>query len=131
TFLHINLFIYTYIYSQSCSNQHFAYFFFNITASTDIYTLSLHDALPILHTYIYTYIHTYIHTYIYTYIHALGTNCHLVKVGTTRSEEHTSELQSRRELVCRQLLEKKNSPLRPNGIRRVLSRSTSMQKYRA
>src|SRR5437868_9767817 len=73
-------------------------FFFNDTPTTEIYTLSLHDALPIFH------------------------DCRLCRsapvrfrrthseIGETvqRSEEHTSELQSRFDLVCRLLLEKKN-----------------------
>src|SRR2546426_12591262 len=79
------------------------FFFFNDTATTEIYTLSLHDALPICQR------------------HAQrrrrsqkggpepaeheGRN----QVGE-RSEEHTSELQSPCNLVCRLLLEKKNKP---------------------
>src|SRR6266571_9462406 len=65
------------------------FFFFNDTATTEIYTLSLHDALPI----------------------SLGPAPW--RVGTrpwrwpARSEEHTSELQSHVNLVCRLLLEKK------------------------
>src|SRR2546427_2943516 len=78
----------------------FLFFFFNDTATTEIYTLSLHDALPI--------------------------SCHVDKsitcscsmsfmgtftlfISTTRSEEHTSELQSQSNLVCRLLLEKKKT----------------------
>src|SRR5437660_12921610 len=72
----------------------FLFFFFNDTATTEIYTLSLHDALPIC--------------------------CGQGRPGgspprwrapsssaSARSEEHTSELQSRGHLVCRLLLEKK------------------------
>src|SRR5579859_8301684 len=67
------------------------FFFFNDTATTEIYTLSLHDALPI-----------------YDRIFALGDCCYFVREGQTRrSEEHTSELQSQSNLVCRLLLEKK------------------------
>src|SRR3712207_7637267 len=90
--------------------------FFNDTATTEIYTLSLHDALP---------------------IYALGTKCvgravppldtltekrpfrflveRMLKLAekthplSNRSEEHTSELQSRQYIVCRLLLEKKDS----------------------
>src|SRR5690349_23737002 len=78
------------------------FFFFNDTATTEIYTLSLHDALPILHLLDEVE------------LHGAGTEDaqHLVRVDRTRdellrSEEHTSELQSRRDLVCRLLLEKK------------------------
>src|SRR5437016_9128698 len=74
------------------------FFFFNDTATTEIYTLSLHDALPIS-----------------------TRSCHvpptqpygpkmmkwLGSPGIDRSEEHTSELQSLTNLVCRLLLEKK------------------------
>src|SRR2546422_8492229 len=84
------------------------FFFFNDTATTEIYTLSLHDALPIL-----------------TYGDVVA---HLIKEGNNylcsaasgmkqpdankRSEEHTSELQSRLHLVCRLLLEKKKKKTR-------------------
>src|SRR6266513_6051761 len=69
------------------------FFFFNATATTEIYTLSLHDALPI----------------------SLGPLAIGLLPGRedrrlvcqVRSEEHTSELQSRFDLVCRLLLEKK------------------------
>src|SRR4029434_11359985 len=72
----------------------FAVFFFNDTATTEIYTLSLHDALPISpHT------HTDSHTLTHTHTSPLQ--------GFLRSEEHTSELQSHLNLVCRRLLEKK------------------------
>src|SRR2546422_11707508 len=80
----------------------FSLFFFNDTATTEIYTLSLHDALPILAG------------------HFLGLAAarNLVRdwqphgrrvaaLVAARSEEHTSELQSRLHLVCRLLLEKK------------------------
>src|SRR5258708_24249741 len=85
----------------SCS-----FFFFNDTATTEIYTLSLHDALPICPGL------------------ALSQNSggsraanaddgaprrHAALISRQRSEEHTSELQSPDHLVCRLLLEKKNS----------------------
>src|SRR2546430_13674984 len=73
-------------------------FFFNDTATTEIYTLSLHDALPIS-------------PIIYAHIEAPGdTNrvlSRLLAETGDRSEEHTSELQSQSNLVCRLLLEKK------------------------
>src|SRR6266566_9455610 len=69
------------------------FFFFNDTATTEIYTLSLHDALPIPGT---------------VCVMITTTSC---SFGSTqnpvRSEEHTSELQSPCNLVCRLLLEKK------------------------
>src|SRR5438270_10432704 len=77
-----------------------AAFFFNATATTEIYTLSLHDALPILEL-----------------IRAKNNPSSasasafpitgLALPMRTRSEEHTSELQSQSNLVCRLLLEKK------------------------
>src|ERR1035437_11033732 len=69
-------------------------FFFNDTATTEIYTLSLHDALPICE--------------LRGRIHARGGLANVfVLSGPLRSEEHTSELQSRQYLVCRLLLHKK------------------------
>src|SRR5438874_10670160 len=104
------------------------FFFFNSTATTEIYTLSLHDALPIL----------------FSPPPALDerqwSSCR-VGVGSryglsvcaprpspvyARSEEHTSELQSRRDLVCRLLLEKKNT--RPSSSRTEAAASSSRQR---
>src|SRR5437899_7642355 len=76
------------------------FFFFNNTATTKIYTLSLHDALPIYHIP-----PTRSRTMITLY--AFGPNFGLPDPSPFRSEEHTSELQSLRHLVCRLLLEKK------------------------
>src|SRR5690349_11035439 len=82
------------------------YFFFSDTPTTEIYTLSLHDALPIS---------------ILDKLPCPTSDSDPVEAllkrrrerldgaRRGRSEEHTSELQSRRELVCRLLLEKKNS----------------------
>src|SRR3712207_7550056 len=89
------------------------FFFFNDTATTEIYTLSLHDALPI------------------SGCGTLGVNgtaagwlcdveergvsrcprVDLIRRSSARSEEHTSELQSRQYLVCRLLLEKKKKDI--------------------
>src|SRR5579872_1280252 len=89
------------------------FFFFNDTATTEIYTLSLHDALPIA--------------------------SHVVLVDISpgpleycrrrfgRSEEHTSELQSRPHLVCRLLLEKKNANL-PISARRECLQENQLPK---
>src|SRR5438034_11196959 len=83
------------------------FFFFNDTATTEIYTLSLHDALPIL----------------------VGSCLVLASIRSSRrpswessaprSEEHTSELQSHSDLVCRLLLEKKK---KKSTHHRVISR---------
>src|SRR5437899_4013107 len=75
-----------------------SFFFFNDPATTEIYTLSLHDALPISFR--------------------AGPGVRIVlgaararedRIAAERSEEHTSELQSLRHLVCRLLLEKKKN----------------------
>src|SRR2546430_17688800 len=81
------------------------FFFFNDTATTEIYTLSLHDALPISAA---------------SAQNVAMSSCACVRVSEIarislsparnaldRSEEHTSELQSQSNLVCRLLLEKK------------------------
>src|SRR6266403_1404978 len=73
------------------------FFFFNDTATTEIYTLSLHDALPIAITELASGGRTISPS---QFIVRRADN------GDERSEEHTSELQSRRDLVCRLLLEK-------------------------
>src|SRR5207249_8563097 len=77
------------------------FFFFNDTATTEIYTLSLHDALPISSQGL--------DGQVTTTLGAKGViECELTSSGERwRSEEHTSELQSRFDLVCRLLLEKK------------------------
>src|SRR5258708_22166799 len=76
-------------------------FFFNDTATTEIYTLSLHDALPI-----YLRKRAAVFTLIIVSRH-YGLPGDGQPTGATRSEEHTSELQSPDHLVCRLLLEKK------------------------
>src|SRR5436305_8983015 len=78
------------------------FFFFNDPATTEIYTLSLHDALPIcLNTFPDEMI-LYIDMLCPSVIFRILRQC-----NSSRSEEHTSELQSRPHLVCRLLLEKK------------------------
>src|SRR2546425_8418353 len=79
-----------------------SFFFFNDTATTEIYTLSLHDALPISSCPAYRAISL-------TSEIGMGRVYIRVTVGARRrrSEEHTSELQSLAYLVCRLLLEKK------------------------
>src|SRR6266480_796543 len=77
-------------------------FFFNDTATTEIYTLSLHDALPIsLHSRVLFELAFF--GFAVLALLAAGSS---IAAGV-RSEEHTSELQSHVNLVCRLLLEKK------------------------
>src|SRR5947209_20623266 len=88
---------YTFISSCLSLSADIFFFFFNDTATTEIYTLSLHDALPISER------------------HHPGEGAEADRWwqddrpvrAALRSEEHTSELQSRQYLVCRLLLEKK------------------------
>src|SRR2546422_10987325 len=86
------------------------FFFFNDTATTEIYTLSLHDALPISQDELVRYLEAQSSSAETSNeedsleddrLRLIFTCCH------PRSEEHTSELQSRLHLVCRLLLEKK------------------------
>src|SRR3989442_11270933 len=85
----------------------FFFFFFNDTATTEIYTLSLHDALPISRRAALD---------AFDHLHPRPSWSHCPRGPRNRrawmemverSEEHTSELQSRPHLVCRLLLEKK------------------------
>src|SRR2546428_13700021 len=80
-------------------------FFFNDTATTEIYTLSLHDALPILQRLIAVRLGA--RDVVLDPL--LQRRPGVMDEGLHRSEEHTSELQSRSDLVCRLLLEKKKS----------------------
>src|SRR2546429_4940380 len=88
------------------SSGFFFFFFFNDTATTEIYTLSLHDALPISSP---------LRAYPTKRPRGgtAGENAPPSSRGNAddpeRSEEHTSELQSRLHLVCRLLLEKKKN----------------------
>src|SRR5947209_15478503 len=85
-----------------------AIFFFTNTPTTKIYTLSLHDALPISRTYIRAIaISALAHTISNLPSRSSKNGQAVAMRRSTRSEEHTSELQSRQYLVCRLLLEKK------------------------
>src|SRR2546426_4316201 len=85
-----------------CDTYLFFFFFFNDTATTEIYTLSLHDALPICSIKKGPFVDQHLTDKI---VKAKETKSKApIK---TRSEEHTSELQSPCNLVCRLLLEKK------------------------
>src|SRR2546428_12205208 len=95
------------------------FFFFNDTATTEIYTLSLHDALPISVGALShrlrrpghepgarrRHLHARVRHGGPSRVAARRRSCH-----RGRSEEHTSELQSRSDLVCRLLLEKTKKP---------------------
>src|SRR2546430_13128646 len=94
-------------------------FFFNDTATTEIYTLSLHDALPICAAgsppttsccmraaALWWSIRATAPTYRRRW---RSSNASLREKSSRRSEEHTSELQSQSNLVCRLLLEKKKN----------------------
>src|SRR5436190_20793780 len=78
----------------------FSFFYFNDPATTEIYTLSLHDALPILRARAMKMVAQFIQMVSLP----RGVNW---ATEPMRSEEHTSELQSHSDLVCRLLLEKK------------------------
>src|SRR5699024_12790602 len=106
------LFIYLFSFAISYCFSHYVYylhfyiifflsrvllllFVYNITSTTELFTLSLHDALPILQSLL--------HVHYYSHVRYWQMVLHV----PMRSEEHTSELQSRFDLVCRLLLEKK------------------------
>src|SRR2546430_12254043 len=93
------------------------FFFFNDTATTEIYTLSLHDALPILNG---------------TFVSRRGRRpCHGADPRTRfgRSEEHTSELQSQSNLVCRLLLEKKKTEPTLQSPRRTIRSNDRQSRH--
>src|SRR3712207_7536273 len=96
------------------------FFFFNDTATTEIYTLSLHDALPICAPTAnvppqFEVVDRPLDTQMTLSFGPQHPSTHgvlrLEMVLDGRSEEHTSELQSRQYLVCRLLLEKKKTNL--------------------
>src|SRR5947209_7761161 len=103
----------------------FFHVFFNATATTEIYTLSLHDALPIFRRLVVFKLQMALRGHVFRVrIQRVPGKCLQEIAGVlkplvillqaqrserrVRSEEHTSELQSRQYLVCRLLLEKKN-----------------------
>src|SRR2546422_4763355 len=88
----------------------FFFFFFNDTATTEIYTLSLHDALPILLVQVGLELVQEHREFGVVELARRGDVRGIDDHGAhARSEEHTSELQSRLHLVCRLLLEKKKN----------------------
>src|SRR2546422_11595761 len=103
------------LYNRCLVSSLFFFFFFNDTATTEIYTLSLHDALPISEGRAGPHPGTRAHPLEHlprAELHAgrrqrQPREPHDGRRHGPRSEEHTSELQSRLHLVCRLLLEKK------------------------
>src|SRR5207249_11746632 len=99
------------------------FFFFTATAPTGIYSLSLHDALPISHDFLETgarggeelggRLFDVGRALIEIQFAAFEEEMR-VRIESRRSEEHTSELQSRFDLVCRLLLEKKKKNKKTN-----------------
>src|SRR3989442_7604108 len=98
------LYVFVCYFCFFCVSPFFFFFFFNDTATTEIYTLSLHDALPILTPPGFAGADSF-STLAFSF--AMSARCR----SYLRSEEHTSELQSRPHLVCRLLLEKKKKNL--------------------
>src|SRR2546430_8315088 len=102
-------------------------FFFNDTATTEIYTLSLHDALPILdstpHVGSIVGFHDVFAAIAKRTVTEQETQPAIGEIN--RSEEHTSELQSQSNLVCRLLLEKKKKHIRAQHERRRMHFITS------
>src|SRR5437867_7903364 len=94
----------------------FPFFLCNQAPTTEIYTLSLHDALPIYTSYMHTLAQRGL-----TNNDNSGTSFYVV-LSSTRSEEHTSELQSPYDLVCRLLLEKKKNDLQDTSPPRKTAR---------
>src|SRR2546430_10280575 len=86
-------------------SRNLVFFFFNDTATTEIYTLSLHDALPISEA---AALQADSRPHRIADLHLVLAKMYLHK-NLDRSEEHTSELQSQSNLVCRLLLEKKKT----------------------
>src|SRR5260370_5891340 len=95
-----------------------SFFFFNDTATTEIYTLSLHDALPIWrkrHHFHQYYNHCKWRFDLWGMLR--HGRSHRACPDCRRSEEHTSELQSHLNLVCRLLLEKKKNITLRDAVR--------------
>src|SRR5690625_7784183 len=95
----------------------FSFFFFTDTATSVIYTLSLHDALPISSAPSFCANSFTLFTYSFDSTSAI------------RSEEHTSELQSRGHLVCRLLLEKKKNKNNEYINKNKLNKVSLQEKY--
>src|SRR5256885_11275516 len=106
----------------------FFFFFFNDTATTEIYTLSLHDALPISMCVVTSSSPSPESppTWCCSCSSAVRLSCCAWRRIHCRSEEHTSELQSPCNLVCRLLLEKKKNK---QSYARILNDALSLNVY--
>src|SRR5690606_42023848 len=99
--------------NHTTMHSHHQLFFFTVPATPDIYTLSLHDALPIFVVLVSSVSkHGGSSFFAFNLAAAFALDQHKTALYVdcnpySRSEEHTSELQSRENLVCRLLLEKK------------------------
>src|SRR2546430_12393628 len=105
------------------------FFFFNDTATTEIYTLSLHDALPICaRADVWRLTSSAMDS---TIVYGACSNDRgsasrgSCAACSSRSEEHTSELQSQSNLVCRLLLEKKKKRVGPHAFQQHLHHSVA------
>src|SRR5437016_11567684 len=96
-------------------------FFFNDTATTEIYTLSLHDALPISEGEADAVVADFD-------AHLAVGGVHADVDDKMRSEEHTSELQSLTNLVCRLLLEKKKKKNKRENSTKICINNTNTIK---
>src|SRR5947199_5044410 len=109
------------MFCELCSVFHsLCVFLFNDTATTEIYTLSLHDALPI--SYSSAFARTRSSASSTGSKTAAGRPRFVTMYAAPRSEEHTSELQSLRHLVCRLLLEKKKKKKQLQMTRHKISK---------
>src|SRR5258707_7816087 len=97
------------------------FFFFNDTATTEIYTLSLHDALPISRDGSRARAPAAPSLHRPARLRCGTARTERYCRAMQRSEEHTSELQSRQYLVCRLLLEKKKNVLYRRAFRNLIS----------
>src|SRR5438270_13866347 len=103
------------IYRLTLHREDLTGFFFNDTATTEIYTLSLHDALPIFE-----------HVNLCRAAERRRGAQAARRRHRQRSEEHTSELQSQSNLVCRLLLEKKKGA----QVQKLQMQTSSGSRYR-
>src|SRR5438132_12412170 len=94
------------------------FFFFNDPPTTEIYTLSLHDALPISCEARFPRVDAWSAILFFGHCWQVFPGDGNSRIIHLRSEEHTSELQSHSDLVCRLLLEKKKKNYKNKNIRK-------------